>query len=62
MQCVAVHLAVSAAQPVAAHGIVGERALLAAVGSIPRAFLRWKKKKKMSVENSQLNIVTTPKA
>lgn len=36
----AVHLAVSAAQPVAAHGIVGERALLAAVGSILRAFLR----------------------
>lgn len=37
--CFAAHLAVSAAQPVAAHGIVGKRALLAAVGSILCAFL-----------------------
>lgn len=47
VKCVAVHLAVSAAQPIAAHGIVGKCALLAAVGSVPRAFLGLKKKKKV---------------
>ena len=34
-----VHLAVSAAEPVAAHGIVGKRTLFTAVGSTPGTLL-----------------------
>lgn len=36
----AAHLAVPAAEPVAAHRVVGEGALLTAVGSTPRTLLQ----------------------
>lgn len=39
----AAHLAVPAAEPVAAHGIMGKSALLTAVGSTPRTLLQVKK-------------------
>lgn len=54
--CVEDHLAVPAAQPVAAHGIVGKRALLAAVGSILGAFLSVKTMKRKCVSERHFDV------